>query len=64
MYTLCFSAVSSECQTGPRTGFFHNFRAKEIVAKRYIPEHEEFSQDPVSTDELASPAIILSFILI
>ena len=47
-----FSAVSSEGQTGPRTGFFHDFKSREVYARRYIPVDEEFERDPISGDEL------------
>jgi A1 cistron-splicing factor AAR2 len=49
---IVFSAVSSEGNTGPRTGFFHDFKARELLAKRYKPEDEEFQREPVSGDEL------------
>lgn len=36
------SAVSKEGQTAPRSGFFHNFRTKEVLVKKYNPEQETF----------------------
>ena len=50
--TYFFSAVSSEGNTGPRTGFFHDFKAREVFGKRYKPEDEEFSRDVISGEEL------------
>ena len=36
------SAVSKEGQTAPRSGFFHNFRTKEVLVKKYNLEEETF----------------------
>ncbi len=47
-----FSAVSSEGSTGPRTGFFHDFKSREVLAKRYKPEDEEFGREDISGEEL------------
>lgn len=52
IHFVFWSAVSSEGQTGPRTGFFHDFKSREVFAKRYRPEHEDFSRDPISGEEL------------
>ena len=37
--------------TGPRTGFFHNFTQKEILAKRFDAQKEQFIND-VSQEEI------------
>ena len=41
LYQL-FSAVSKEGQTAPRSGFFHDFRPKEILVKKYNVHNETF----------------------
>ena len=46
-----FSAVSQEGQSSPRTGFFHDFRPKEVIAKRYNLVNEMF-EDILDEDEL------------
>lgn len=32
---ICFSAVNSDQQTAPRTGFFHSFKQKEVLVKEW-----------------------------
>ena len=39
----CFSAVSSDGQTAPRTGFVHNFKPKEVLVKVYDKQTEDFT---------------------
>ena len=50
-YFLLFSAVSKEGQTAPRTGFFHDFRPKEVIAKRYNQVKETF-EDILDEEEV------------
>merc|ERR550539_534063 len=42
VHFVYWSAVSKEGQTAPRSGFFHNFRTKEVLVKKYNPEQETF----------------------
>ena len=39
---LNLSAISSEGSIAPRTGFFHNFRRREILAKTWCTKEEDF----------------------
>ncbi len=42
VHYVYWSAVNTTYrQTGPRTGFFHNFASRELVVKRYVPADEE-----------------------
>lgn len=42
VHFVYWSAVSKEGQTAPRSGFFHNFRTKEVLVKKYNLEEETF----------------------
>jgi len=42
VHFVYWSAVSKEGQTAPRSGFFHNFRTKEVLVKKYNLEQETF----------------------
>ena len=50
------SAVSKEGQNAPRSGFFHNFRTKEVLVKKYNLEQETFEDvhDEVTIHRLQS----------
>ena len=45
-----FSSVSKEGSVGPRTGFFHHFAQREIIAKRFDPKEEVFVSDVSNED--------------
>ena len=45
-----FSSVSKEGSVGPRTGFFHHFAQREIIAKRFDPKEEIFVSDVSNED--------------
>ena len=45
------SSVSKEGSVGPRTGFFHNFAQKEILARKFDPQNENF-QDCFNNEDI------------
>lgn len=45
------SAVDNTGQCGPRSGFFHNFRTKEILVKRWSVLDEDFDDSFAPSDE-------------
>ena len=47
---VLFSSVSKEGSVGPRTGFFHHFAQREIIAKRFDPKEEVFVSDVSNED--------------
>lgn len=51
IHFVYWSSVSKEGSIGPRTGFFHNFTQKEILAKRFDAQKEQFIND-VSQEEI------------
>merc|ERR550539_1091952 len=51
VHFVYWSAVSKEGQTAPRTGFFHDFRPKEVIAKRYNQVKETF-EDILDEEEV------------
>ena len=51
IHFVYWSSVSKEGSIGPRTGFFHNFSQKEILAKRFDAQKEQFVSD-VSDEEI------------
>ena len=51
VHFVYWSSVSKEGSIGPRTGFFHNFSQKEILAKRFDAQKEQFVSD-VSDEEI------------
>jgi A1 cistron-splicing factor AAR2 len=44
------SSVSKEGQTGPRTGFFHFFKPREVLVKRWDPKVEDLTESTVSEE--------------
>ncbi|XP_071958395.1 protein AAR2 homolog [Antedon mediterranea] len=38
--------------TGPRTGFFHYFKGKEVLVKKWDKQNEEISNETVSVEEV------------
>lgn len=42
MSFFIFSAVSSDKQVAPRTGFMHDFKAKEVLVKVWDPASEGY----------------------
>ena len=42
IHFVYWSSVSKEGSIGPRTGFFHNFSQKEILAKKFDQQKEQF----------------------
>lgn len=51
IHFVYYSAVSKDGQTAPRTGFFHSFKKKEFVVKRWDAYAEDISDEPVSEEE-------------
>ena len=51
LHFVYWSSVSKEGSVGPRTGFFHYFAQKEIVAKRFNTEIEAF-EDSFTEEDL------------
>nr|CAG4637252.1 EOG090X0AVR [Ceriodaphnia reticulata] len=41
IHFVYYSSVSKEGSVAPRTGFFHNFRKKDVVIRRWEPEIED-----------------------
>lgn len=52
IHFIYYSAVSKEGQTAPRTGFFHNFKSKEIVVKKWDRQMEDVKEFEASQDEM------------
>lgn len=52
IHFVYYSAVSKDGQTAPRTGFFHSFKKKEFVVKRWDDYAEDISDEPIPEDEL------------
>lgn len=50
LHFIYFSSVSKEGSVGPRTGFFHHFAQREIIAKRFDPKEEVFVSDVSNED--------------
>ena len=51
VHFIYWSAVSKEGQVAPRSGFFHDFRPKEILVKRYNEANENFD-DIIDPEEI------------
>ena len=54
LHFIHFSAVSSDDfkRKAPRTGFFHLFRSKEVLVRRWDPAAEDLSDEKVSIEEI------------
>lgn len=53
IHYVFFSAVSDNTgDTAPRTGFFHNFKAGEVLVKKWDKINECISNDVVSESEI------------
>ena len=50
LHFVYWSSVSKEGSVGPRTGFFHYFAQKEIVAKRFNTKIETFEDSFTKED--------------
>ncbi|OQV24494.1 Protein AAR2-like protein [Hypsibius exemplaris] len=51
IHFVYYSAVSKDDVTSPRTGFFHNFKSREVLVKRWDHAHEGMSVEVVSAEE-------------
>lgn len=52
LHYIFYSAVSDTGDTAPRTGFFHNFKKSEVIAKKWDKENDCISSDVVSEAEI------------
>lgn len=52
IHFIHYSSVDSCDETGQRSGFFHNFKNKEILVKRWDSELEDISSIPVTEEEV------------
>uniref|UniRef100_T1IJM4 Protein AAR2 homolog n=1 Tax=Strigamia maritima TaxID=126957 RepID=T1IJM4_STRMM len=52
IHFVYYSAVSSDNQTAPRTGFFHSFKKGEIVVKKWDNYLEDIKDEVISDEEI------------
>lgn len=52
IHFVFYSAVSKEGQTAPRTGFFYNFKSREIVIKKWDEYLEDIKDEPLNAAEV------------
>ena len=48
---IYYSAVDKNGQVGARNGFFHHFKSKEVVAKRWNPQSETIEKEDAFNEE-------------
>ncbi|KAL5020403.1 hypothetical protein ScPMuIL_003295, partial [Solemya velum] len=53
VHFIYFSACNKEGQAAPRTGFFHDFKQKEILVRKWDRVTEDMKDEPVSEEDLS-----------
>ncbi|XP_033757862.1 protein AAR2 homolog [Pecten maximus] len=52
VHFVYYSACTKEGETGPRTGFFYNFKQREIVVRKWDNQLEDIGESDVSPEDM------------